>query len=354
MSPPTHPDDRLLPAGVVTFLMTDVEGSGTHWTAHPKEMAASLRDLDACVGDIITRHDGIVLKARGEGDSHFAVFTRPTRAVLAACMLQAQLGNDPVGDHDLRVRIAVHTGEVDPVDDDYYGVPVNQAARLRSLAHGRQTLVSRVTAFHVDLALAGQVRLKSLGYHTVRDFARLEEVFQVALPGTDDEFPPLRTESTRGPAVMAVVLVDICGASDLITGRRDLQPADEQRRWISAMRSIGEAHGSAALKILGDGCLVAFEDPANGLAFAQSLRAAVAESSLQIRSGIEVGRVELFDGEVIGEATFVAAELMRVALRGQIVMTATFRDLTGGHSEAASLGLRTLQTTGRSSELFAV
>lgn len=351
---PTHVEDRSLPAGVVTFVMTDVEGSGSLWIAHPKEMAASVRELDSRVGEIVARANGVVIKERGEGDSHFAVFTRPSQAVLAACTLQAALRDDPIAEGRLRVRIGVHTGEVDPADGDYYGVPVNQAARLRSLAHGGQTLLSRVTAFHVETTLAAQVRFKSLGYHAVRDFPRLQEVIQATLPGNEDEFPPLRTESTRGPAVMAVVIVDLCGASRLAKGRKGFDLVAEQRVWISAMRRIGEAHGSASMKILGDGCLVAFEDPAEGLAFAQSFRAAVADSGLEIRSGAEVGRVELFDGEVMGQAAFVAAELLRIAQPGQIVVTGTLRDLAGRAPDAASLGTRTLKANGCPTELYAV
>jgi class 3 adenylate cyclase len=152
---------------------------------------------------------------------------------------------------------------------------------------------------------------------------------------------------------MAVLLVDICGASDFIIDHHDLDVVSEQRRWISAMRRLGEAHGSASLKLLGDGCLIAFADPADGLAFARSLRATLTQSGLQIRAGVDIGRVELFDGEVIGQATFVAAELMRLALPGQIVMTGTFRALSGQADESESIGPRTLQATGQELELFA-
>src|SRR3712207_8100803 len=44
-----------------------------------------------------------------------------------------------------RVRIALHTGEADLRAGDYYGTAVNRCARLRSAAHGGQTLVSQAT-----------------------------------------------------------------------------------------------------------------------------------------------------------------------------------------------------------------
>jgi class 3 adenylate cyclase len=71
------PRPPVLPAGVVTFLMSDVEASNRHWARAPTEMAGALRRLDDLVIAVVEAHDGTVLKARGEGDSHFAVFARP-------------------------------------------------------------------------------------------------------------------------------------------------------------------------------------------------------------------------------------------------------------------------------------
>ena len=351
MSRPPLPEDRALPAGVVTFLMTDVEGSGAHWGVHANEMTTALRELDASVIKVVGEHEGIVIKPRGEGDSHFAVFPRPSHAVLAACELQAELREHRPGELDVLVRIAVHTGEIVPFEGDYYGVPVVQAARLRSVAHGGQIVVSRACALLAEVPLADRVRLRSLGHHKVRDFPRVEEVFQAGRPGCDEVFPPLRTESTHGPAVMTVVLLDICRASAV--GRDAADPADVQRRWMSMLQRIGEAHDAASLKLLGDGCLIVFEDPLTALAFAERVRTNVAESGLDIRSGVAAGRVELVEGEVIGQAVFVAAELMGTALPGQIVMTAMFRDLAAA-GDAICLGPRRLESTGRVSEVFAV
>jgi class 3 adenylate cyclase len=49
----------------------------------------------------------------------------------------------------LRVRMALHTGEADLREGDYYGPAVNRCARLRAVAHGGQVLlaVNRVDDF---------------------------------------------------------------------------------------------------------------------------------------------------------------------------------------------------------------
>jgi hypothetical protein len=161
---------------------------------------------DALVEQIVAEHEGQVVRPRGEGDSHFAVFNSPSDALFAAGALHSQLDRTSRTDSiDLRVRVGVHLGEARATGNDYYGLAVNQTARLRSVAHGGQTVLSRAAAAIAEPTLAPGVRLRSLGYHRLRDFPRLEEVFQAAAVGARDSFPPLQTGATRSPAVLAVV-----------------------------------------------------------------------------------------------------------------------------------------------------
>jgi class 3 adenylate cyclase len=73
-----------LPRGTVTFLMTDVEGSTDLWQRYGAAMDRALIRLDADIHRVVRRHDGAVIKSRGEGDSHFAVFDRASSAICAA------------------------------------------------------------------------------------------------------------------------------------------------------------------------------------------------------------------------------------------------------------------------------
>src|SRR5437868_1324679 len=92
-------------------------------------------------------HDGRVVRPRGEGDSRFCVFARASDGAAAALAVQRALAEEAwPTPTPLRVRMAIHTGEADLRDGDYYGSAVNRCARLRSLAHGGQTLLSDVTA----------------------------------------------------------------------------------------------------------------------------------------------------------------------------------------------------------------
>ena len=106
------------------------------------------------------------------------------------------------------------------------------------------------------------------------------------------------------------------------------------------------------LKLPGDGCLAVFADPVDALAFLRDMQAVAAEMGLEVSSGVEIGRVELYEGDVAGPAAFVASELCRRATAGQIVGSRTVVDLAGGSSAAVSLGPSTLRATGKEIELF--
>ena len=183
-----------LPSGVVTFVMTDIEGSTRLWAEAPEAMRTALARHDAIAADVIAEHGGFLIKPRGEGDSTFSVFGRPTDAVAAACALQTALTSEPWPQGaPLRVRIAVHTGEADLGVDDYYGIAVNRCARLRSIGHGRQVLVSESTAGLVRELLSEDVILRDLGFQRLRDLAEPERVSQLLHPGLPADFPALRT-----------------------------------------------------------------------------------------------------------------------------------------------------------------
>src|ERR671933_992355 len=155
-----------LPTGTVTFLFTDVEGSTSLWEQHPDQMRVALARHDHLIESLVEQHQGVVVRPRGEGDSRFAVFARASDAVAAAAALQQALHEEPwPTSTPLRVRMALHTGEADLRDGDYYGGAVNRCARLRAAAHGGQTVLSAVTQELVGDQLPADVALRDLGTH---------------------------------------------------------------------------------------------------------------------------------------------------------------------------------------------
>ena len=69
-----------LPSGTVTFLFTDIEGSTVLWEQYPEQARTAMSRHDEIVEDVVGRHDGMLVRPRGEGDSRFAVFRRATDA----------------------------------------------------------------------------------------------------------------------------------------------------------------------------------------------------------------------------------------------------------------------------------
>src|SRR5262245_47505287 len=99
----------VLPSGTVTFLFTDIEGSTRLWEVHSEAMRPALARHDALAAEIVTRHDGILVKPRGEGDSLFVVFARATDALACTCALQQAFCAEPwPSETPLRVRMALH------------------------------------------------------------------------------------------------------------------------------------------------------------------------------------------------------------------------------------------------------
>jgi class 3 adenylate cyclase len=98
-------------------------------------MRVALARHDALVRAAIQEHDGHVVKTMG--DAFHAAFTRALDAVAAAVGAQRRLQAESWGEiGSLRVRMALHTGAAEERDGDYYGPPLNRAARLMS--HGGQ------------------------------------------------------------------------------------------------------------------------------------------------------------------------------------------------------------------------
>ena len=164
-----------LPTGTVTFLFTDLAGSTRLWQEHPEAMKPALARHDEIVRTAIEAHSGFVVKTTGDG--FHAAFATPREAIGAAMDAQVALGAEPwPATGPLRVRMGIHAGPAELRDGDYYGTAVNRAARLMSVAHGGQVVVSLAAA---ELLPDGGVELLDLGEHALRDLSRPERVFQV-------------------------------------------------------------------------------------------------------------------------------------------------------------------------------
>ncbi|HMJ00495.1 MAG TPA: adenylate/guanylate cyclase domain-containing protein [Gaiellaceae bacterium] len=182
---------RELPAGTVTLLFTDVEGSTALLHSLGDEYADALAEHRRILRAAFTKRGGVEVDT--QGDAFFYAFTRAGDAVEAA-----SVGQDSLAEGPLRVRIGVHTGEPLVTAEGYVGIDVHRAARIAAAAHGGQVVISQTTRDLID-----DSGLRDLGVHRLKDLTAPERLYQLG----DDEFPPLRTlDATNLPVTASPLL----------------------------------------------------------------------------------------------------------------------------------------------------
>ncbi|MCV7031155.1 transcriptional regulator [Mycobacterium sherrisii] len=179
---------EVIPTGTVTLLLADIEASTRLWDSDHVAMTGAIAVLDRTLLDAARKHRGVRPIEQGEGDSFVVAFTRASDAVACALRLQSE----PLA--PIRLRIGVHTGEVQLRDEaNYIGSTINRTARIRDLAHGGQIVLSGTTADLVTDHLPTGAWLTDLGRHYLRDLPRPERVVQLCHVDLHNDFPPLRT-----------------------------------------------------------------------------------------------------------------------------------------------------------------
>ncbi len=213
-----------LPAGTVTFLFTDVEGS--------TQLLAELGDRYA---DLLMAHHRLLRAAferwggqevDTQGDAFFVAFPRARGALSAALAAQrAVMGHAWPEGISVRVRMGLHTGEPLSAETGYVGIDVHRAARICASAHGGQILISGATRELVEDDLPEGIGLRDLGEHRLRDLARQQRLFQVVAPGLPIDFPPPRSLDSL-PNNLPIQLTSFVG--------REREIADVQERLATA------------------------------------------------------------------------------------------------------------------------
>jgi predicted ATPase/class 3 adenylate cyclase len=190
-----------LPAGTVTFLFTDIEGSTRLWQRQPEGMKTALARHHEILKQAIESSGGYVFQI--VGDAFCAAFHTVSAGVGAALAAQRALASEPWSDATpIRVRMAVHTGTAEVhagehTSGEYVsGLTLSHAARLLSVGYGGQILVSTAAQQMLHDDGTARVELRDLGVHRLRDIAGAEHIFQVVAPGLPTAFPALASLET--------------------------------------------------------------------------------------------------------------------------------------------------------------
>jgi predicted ATPase/class 3 adenylate cyclase len=175
---------RDLPAGVVTLLFTDVEGSTKLLREIGDGYADALHEHRRVLRSAVAAHHGVEVDT--QGDAFFVAFSRASDAVGAVIDAQRGLAGGPI-----RVRMGLHTGEPRLTEEGYVGLDVHKGARIAAVGHGGQVLLSEATRALVDAGV------RDLGPHRLKDLSAPERIYQLEIDGLPGDFPPLKTLDTR-------------------------------------------------------------------------------------------------------------------------------------------------------------
>ncbi len=186
-----------LPAGTVTFVFTDLEGS-----------TALVKELGDRYGDVLSQHRRIVREVFGasggteidtQGDAFFYAFPRAREAVTASVEVQrAHAGAEWPEGATVRVRIGLHTGEPAVGEEGYHGLDVVRAARICTVARGGHVLLSETTRALVGSSLPDGVSVFPIGERHLKGIDEPERVFELDIEGVEAA-PEEKPAKQRGP-----------------------------------------------------------------------------------------------------------------------------------------------------------
>ena len=189
----TGPRAPVMPTGAVTFLLTDMEGSTGLLAELDDRYAGLLRDVRAVIAAAVKRNGGLPVDVHG--DESFAVFEQPSAAVATAIEVQLDMAAHswPSSARCGCGPGCTVAGRRSPTVG-YVGLSVHTVARICSVAHGGQVLVSGQTKSAAEMLgpWADGVTLTSLGPTRLVGIPKDTDLYQVGAPGLLTDFPALR------------------------------------------------------------------------------------------------------------------------------------------------------------------
>lgn len=209
------PDDRVAAGGeTVAFLFSDLEGSTGLLADVGADAYSGLLDYYTDAVEAAADDQGGEVVGR-EGDGLFVVFPTSVGAIRAALAVQRALADQhQVADIQVAARMGVHVGEARRHrGDDYVGLDIHRAARVGSIGHGGQVLVTEAARLLAADGLDDEVDLIAMGEHYLKGLERPEGLYQVVAPGLPERFPPLRTAETA-EANLPVARTEIVGREE--------------------------------------------------------------------------------------------------------------------------------------------
>jgi class 3 adenylate cyclase len=143
-----------------------------------------------------------------------------------------------------------------------------------------------------------------------------------------EQFPNDRKKTER---ILATLLfADIVGSTERVTQMGDATWNDALEGHKLTVRRELSRYNGIEVATAGDGFFVRFESPVRAIEAARAIRAAASRSDIQIRAGIHTGECEIRGNTLAGIAVHLASRIEAAAQPGEILTSATVRDLVAG------------------------
>lgn len=211
-----------IPSGKISLLFTDIEGSTKLAQEFPETLQIALDRHNTILNDAITKYNGYVFQI--VGDAYCCSFHNSEDALKAAVETQSALENEKWNDAVIKVRIGIHNGPAEFVNNNYDGyITLTRAARVMSVAYGGQIIITEDAYSSIkdkyflydddDPAPGSKIVMRDLGERRLKDVIKPVKLYQVMKEGLQKNFPPLKTLDAR-PNNIPVQLTTFIGRDD--------------------------------------------------------------------------------------------------------------------------------------------
>ncbi|HEV3124267.1 MAG TPA: AAA family ATPase [Candidatus Dormibacteraeota bacterium] len=137
--------------------------------------------------------------------------------------------------------------------------------------------------------------------------------------------------SSDADLVLATVLItDIVGSTEIAARLGDRAWRELLVRHNAIVRRELERHRGREIDTAGDGFIAAFESPARAIRCAQAVLSALNAAGVDIRAGLHTGECEAVGEKLTGIAVHTAARIAAAAGSGEVLVSATVRELVAG------------------------
>ena len=159
------------------------------------------------------------------------------------------------------------------------------------------------------------------------------------------------------PQDMAVLFADVCGSTRLYESLGDTEALATIGRCVALISNVCIGHGGRVVKTIGDEAMAVFPSADKAAHAAAEMQARisaqppVAGSRLAIRVGFHLGPTIEAEGDVFGDSVNVAARMVALAKREQVITSATTADALAPWLRERIRELDTLTVKGKTKDI---